>query len=268
MKHNNVKINLSEYFPELISFVGDSYLDWDYIDSLFSKEIDKRIRKANTDGTETIRIQATIYDLIVETKKNNLQAVRLLDFFRKAVAELDINLTLNEKKLVVPTIRSILTALDSRYLDFFGELLVLNNLMKSKTYRLEDIEEKLSNSKTIDFKLRYMANDSLRLVEVVNIHLNPEKVDSNENLIKSFLGNRFIKKIADKKKGLKIDFFLIPVLWGQWKDIQIYSEHFKKNSIDMPYVIEPVAFVTFHDQNDDNYLLHRFGNVSNLFESK
>lgn len=267
MEHNNVKINLSEYFPELISFVGESHLDWKYIDDLFSKEIAKRIKKADINGTETIRIQVTIYDLIVESKKGNMQAFRLLDFFNKVIAELDMNLTSDEKKLVIPTIRSILTSLDHKYLNFIGELLVLNNLMKTKSYRLEDIEVKLPNSKTIDFALRFITDDSLKLVEIVSIHLDPEKVESDENQIKKFLDNRIANKIADKRKNLEIKFFLIPVLWGSAKDVQIYSNYFKKNSIDIPNVLEPVAFATFYDEKDNKFVLHRFGNVSNLYES-
>jgi hypothetical protein len=260
---NLIKKNLSAYFPELVIFIGDLPFDWDYIDNLFSKEMDNRRNKANG---ETIIIQATIYDIIVETKKLNLQAIRLLDFFNKLLAELSINLTLEEKKLIKPTIRSVLTAFDSRCLDFLGELLVLNNLMKSKMYKLEGVEQKLPNNKAIDFRLKSIVEGSYRLVEVVNIHLDSKKTNSDESLIRTFLEGRLSKKIADKKTTLKAtDFFLVPVLWGGWKDIKIYSDYFKKHEMHISNVIEPVSYLTFSDPNDNSYVVHRFGNVSDLF---
>ena len=259
--------NISFYLPSLIKIIDETNLDfdWDNIDNLFSKEIKARTERANG---ETSIIEATLYDLIVEVKKENSQAGRLLDFFNKLWEELSINLTSEEKKLIKPTIRNILTAFDRRYLDFTGEILVLNNLIKSKIYRLEKVEEKLPNKKTIDFKLKCIADGSFKLVEIVNIHLDSSKVNSEENLIKTFLEGRLSKKIAAKKLLLdNVDFFLVPVLWGGWKDIQVYSEYFKKNKMHIQNVIEPVSYLTFTDPNDISFVMHRFGNVSNLFNN-
>ena len=61
-----------------------------------------------------------------------------------------------------------------------NELAVLNNLMKSKMYRLEQLEAPLPGSpKTIDFKLRSLKTNASILVEVYNIHIDTDKVQTN-----------------------------------------------------------------------------------------
>lgn len=246
--------------PALAKIVGDTEFDWDYIDKLFSNKLEERTAKA--DGG-TLMVEATIYDIIIEVKKGNTQALRLLSYFQRLLEELLMNLTEEEQKLIKRNLRNFLTSFDKRYLTFVGEISVLNNLIKSKTYRLEDVEAELSSNKSIDFKVRKIDDVKLFLVEVVNIHLDSNKIENDEVKIKKFLTDRLAKKIESKKSDS--NFFLVPVLWGGWQDIQIYSDYFKKNKMHIENVLEPVSYVTLSDPNNESYYFHRFGNVSNLF---
>jgi hypothetical protein len=250
-----------------MKIVGETDLGWSHIDILFSKKLDKRAKESQG---QPMTIEATIYDLIVEVKKNNQQAMRMIDFINKLFEELSLNLKKNEKKLIKRNIRSFLTTLDKGYLNFLGEIAVLNNLLKSKLYELEDVETQLPNNKTIDFKLRKLKDDNSILVEVVNIHLDSERIEYKNKKIEKFLTERFEKKIESKKMGLEddIDFYLIPVLWGTWKDLKVYSDYFKDNEIHIQNVAEPVSYLTFIDPNNEYFYLHRFGRVSNLFNNK
>jgi hypothetical protein len=192
-----------------------------------------------------------------------------LDFLNKLLLELSQLLTDTEKKLIKRNIRSFLTTLDKGYLNFVGELAVLNNLIKSKIYRFEDVEIGSPNKKTIDFKLKNVKDDNSVLVEIVNIHIDSNRIDNDDEKIKKFLTDRISQKVNSKKVNLSsdINFFLVPVLWGAATDLKIYSDYFKKNKMHIQNVIESVSYLTFSDPNDNFFVLHRFGNISNLFNS-
>lgn len=258
---NRVKSNIAYYLPALIKIIGESDFDWPYIDTLFSKKLNEREKKAN--GDKTIEIEATIYDIIIEVKKGNKQAHRLLDFLQKLMEELSINLNDKEQKLIKKNLRDFLTTFDKGYLNFVGEIAVLNNLIKSGTYRLESVETQLLSNKKIDFKLKTISNDKHILVEVVNIHLNSERIKNEETQIQKFFTHRLTGKIESKESGT-VDFFLIPVLWGAAEDIKIYSDYFMKNKMHLSNVLEPVSFMTYIDPDNHDCFSHKFGNVSNL----
>lgn len=258
---NRVKENIKLYLPAIIKIVGDDF-DWDRIDKLFTGEINKRIEKAKE---ETLIIDVTIYDIIIEVKKGNKEAKRFLSFFQRLLEELSINLSLVELKLIKKNIRDFLTRFDQKYLDYVGELAVINNLIKSKTYRLENIETKLISGKSIDFEIKNIENGQPYFVEVTNIHLVHEKVENDDEKIEAFLNHRLTSKINSKMSD--INFYLIPVLWGGWRDIKIYSDYFMRNKMHISSVLEPLAYVTFYDPKKETFYLHRFTSVSKLFET-
>jgi hypothetical protein len=260
---NRVRENIRFYLPAIADIVGDTDFGWERIDKLFSNELVKRTAKAN--GGTMMMIEATIYDIIIEVKKGNLEAIRFLSFFQRLSEELSINLTSEEKKIIKKNIRDFLTRFDLKYLDYVGELAVINNLIKSKIYRLENVETKLGSGKSIDFQIKKIENGRSYFVEVTNIHLDSDKLENDDEKIKTFLDYRLAKKIESKRSDT--DFFLVPVLWGGWLDIKIYSGYFKRNKMHLTNVLEPVAYVTFTDPKNEKFYLHRFGNVSNLFES-
>ena len=258
---NVAKQNIAFYLPSLMEILRDSDPEWEKIDKLFSAKIEERFKEANC---EVITIEATIFDIIIAVKKQNLQAIRLLDFLNRMTTELSANLNNDEKLLIGKIVKDLLLTLDMRYLNFVGEIGVLNNLIKSKTYRLEAVEAELSDStKTIDFKLKRIGDGAFLLVEVVNIHLDSDRIEDDEEKIKKFLTHRLTKKIDSKKT--KSQFYLIPVIWCASKELKIYSDYFKKHKMHIENVIEPVSYLTFIDPNDESFVLHKFANISNLF---
>jgi len=248
-----------------MEIVGDNSMDWDTIDNLFTKKYKSRIEESTE---EIIKIETTIYDIIIEVRKNNLQAARLLDFIRKLFDELASNLNPDEKQLLVPTIRNYLTALDTKNFNYLGELAILNNLMKSQSYTLEVVEFPLANGKTIDFKLKKVATKASILIEVLNLHPKSEKIETEPEKMKAFFTKRLSDKFADKKKNLETDvkFFLIPVMWGTAKDLKIYSNYFKENKMHIENAIEPISYITLSDPQNALYIEHRFKPISGLFK--
>ncbi|HEY8659023.1 MAG TPA: hypothetical protein VIL78_08295 [Hanamia sp.] len=260
---NSVKTNLEFYLPALIELIDFSDFPWGKIDQSFSKKWEQRTLESNG---EKMLIEASIYDIIIETKKGKRQAIGLLDFLNKLFEELNGNLILSEKVLVRSNAKSMLKAFDSRYLNFVGEMGVLNNMIKSGTYRLSGIEHKLPNGKSVDFKLTQTIKNEEILVEIVNIHLDAERVEGNAEAIERFLAHKLTAKMADKKQKLVEDvaIYLIPVLWGGWEDIQVYSDYFKNNQLALPFTLEPVAYLQYND--GANYFEHHFKTVSHLFD--
>lgn len=264
---NYLKANVDNYFPGLIQLLGTNQLDWAHINSLFEKEHEERVRRFELEGSQAITVEVTIYDIIVEVKKENPRAINLLDYFNKLMFELATHLDEAERKLIVATIRSVLVSLNMSYLNFIGEMAVLNGLVKSKLYKLLKVEERLPNKKSLDFKFERTSDNKIQLAEIVNLHLDDNKVNANGEQIRKFLDGRLIAKIKDKKSKLKEDihFFLIPVIWGNARSLKIYSDYFSENEMHIENVIEPAAYVTFRDPDDPAYVLHHFKTVSHLF---
>ena len=266
---NYLKANVERYLPGIIKVLGDNTMDWDYINDLFEQVHEERVNRFNAGTSEALTVEAHIYDIIVEVKKENRRAINLLDYFDKLMHELALNLEADERKLIVNNIRNILISFNSNYLNFIGELAVLNSLVRSKLYKLISVEEPLANKKSLDFKLLRTSDNKIQLVEIMNIHLDDSKVVSDNDLLEKFMSHRFNEKIADKRRDLEanIDFFLVPILWGSADSLRIYSQHFENNEMYVNNVIEPVSYLTFGDENDPTFLMHRFGRVSNLFNT-
>lgn len=264
METNLVKSNLQLFLPALVEMVGDSKdFPWHKIDRLFSKKLQNRIIDFNNGKN---LIEATIYDIIIEAKKGNATAIGHLDFLNKLFEELSDNLSLSEKGLVKTNVKHMLITLDKNHRNYIGEIAVLNNLIKSKTYRLNGIETKLPNGKSIDFKLEIIGKEKFLLVEVMNIHLEENRIDDSACAIEKFLTDRFLQKIESKTMALteSIEFFLVPVIWGDWRNLKVYSDFFKAKSIKLNNVIEPVSYLTYSD--DKGYYEHHFKTISKLFK--
>ena len=264
METNLVKANLQHYLPALVELLVDSNdFPWAKIDTLFSKKLQHRLIEF---GNGKSVIEATVYDIIIEAKKGNSIAIGHLDFLNKLFEELCDSLTSREKGLIKTNVKHMLITFDKGHRNYIGEIAVLNNLIKSKSYRLSSIEVKLPNGKSIDFQLELTGKSKFLLVEVMNIHLEETKVDNSPEAIEKFLTERFTQKLESKTLTLpdNIEFYLVPVLWGGWKHIKVYSDYFKTNTIKLKNVIAPVAYLTYSDGK--GYYEHHFKTISNLFK--
>lgn len=253
------------YLPSLMEVIGDMHLDWDNIDKMFLDKYQQRVKLAN--GGILENVSACVYDIIVEAKKENRSAIIYLNFLNRLFSELSVNISDKERQLIKTNIRNFLTRLDKDYLNYVGEIAVLNNLLNSKLYTLDKVEKKLPNGKSIDFTMKRVSNNSTFLLEIDNIHLKSDKIENDAYKIKSFFNYRYKQKLDEKKVNLNknIDLTVVHVLWGGWKDLKIYSDYFKNNKNQTDNILEPVAYLSF--SNDEGFFANRFGNISNLFNS-
>jgi hypothetical protein len=260
---NLVKENLKIFTPQIVTLVDSENFPWGRINSKFNKRIDKILAEETSD---VFNLEATIYDHIISAKKKNSSSLGLLKYFNLLFKELNKNLVGVERDLVKTNVINMLSSFDKQFLNYLGELAVLNQLIKSSTFSLIACEEELPNGKSIDFLFENKIEPMKLLVEVVNIHINDEKVEKDNDKIKIFFQTKLEQKIDSKKQGLdqEIDFHLVPVIWGGIDSLKIYEDFFKNNSIDIPCVYEPMAYLTYSD--DHEYYEHYFNPVSKLFK--
>jgi hypothetical protein len=175
--------------------------------------------------------------------------VGLLHFIERLAEELLNRLSLVEKQLISGNMKQLLLSFDSKYLNFLGELAVLNKLLKFRAYRLTAVERPLGNRKSIDFMLRNEETGRHVLVEVMSIHLNEARVVADAEAIRKFLTHKLTEKVTSKLINLiePLEFQLIPVIWGSWQAVQAYSDFFKAHTLALPNVLEPVSLLTYHD---------------------
>lgn len=261
---NLVKHNLSIYLPKVIEFIGEEEFPWDQIENRFDKLIDRRFSQAKGDS---IIVETSIFDQIISIKKGDNAYNGLMDYYNKLFHQLNLLLNKEEKKLMFNTIRSLLISFDLKYLNYLGELSVLYKLKKSNKFSLLDVEKVLPNGKSIDFDLMIENSNMRVLIEVLNIQVNPQKVENDSDKIEIFINGRITNKLADKKKNLDEDWnvHLVPVIWAGHEELEIYHQYFRNNALDIPLSYEPLAFLTFYDQFG-NYL-PKFGSISALFDS-
>ena len=261
---NLVKYNLSLFIPRLLEFIGDEDFPWDEIERKFDKIIDNRVTREKGD---TITIETSIFDQIILLKKGDSEYVGLMDVYNKLFLQLQLLLSKDEKRLVLNTVRNLLISYDLKYLNYLGELLVLFKLKQTNDFMLIDVEKILPNGKSIDFDMIITKPNMRVLIEVFSIQINPAKVEDDPSRIRTFINGRIENKFLDKKKNLDADWnvHLIPVIWGGHKEIEIYHRYFKENSMDLPLSYEPLAFLTYHDK-DNNYY-PTFRSLSTIFNT-
>lgn len=260
----DLRKEVNKNLPVFFQFVPELNRTWGQAQKIFNTEVEKHYLKAKG---KTFKIEANLYFIIDKAQKGDGEAKRLLHFFEKLLEETLMYINAKEIPKIRKTIKDILLNVDHKYLNFIGEIAVLNNLMKTNLYELEAVEASLPDSKsTIDFKIRNRNSNNTLLVEVYNLHPDSDKIENEKDKIELFLTEKLKKKIGSKKT--KELFYLVPVIWGNAKDLLVYSQYFTQYQLPILGLIEPVAYSTFVSPEDESVFIHRFGRLSTLFGDK
>ncbi|WP_276484741.1 hypothetical protein [Paraflavitalea pollutisoli] len=250
--------------PILFEFMPETDRTWGIANKLFKAEVEKRYQEA---GDSTVEVEANLYYIIRKVQLGDQQAIRMLNFFQRLLEEITMYLPEAERERIRKTIKDILISMDHQYLNFFGEIAVLNNIMKTGLYNLTAVEYKLSDSdNTIDFAFSNKTTGGNLLVEVVNMHPKSNKIENHPEKIATFLTTKFSKKILSK--ATTEQFYLTPVIWAPVADLKIYSEFLANNNLPVAGLIEPAAYATFVSPEDGAIFIHRFGRLTTLFTDK
>ncbi len=257
---------IKNFCPNILYLYNLSEKEWKRIDNKLIKKydfLDEKIKINKKYNSETC-----FFDLILrcidETDKMNGFYNSIVKFIDENFKSLYNLIPKESHKLLKRTILNFLENFDnekSRYLDSFGEILGLNQLLKSIKFKLKSIEKKNQNGTSFDFYIKDDLNNDY-LIEVYNIHLNMDLLNST-NDIKIFLGKRLENKISMKKTDNK-NFSLLIVLWGNFEKLIKFKDFFENYN---SYGEIGVIFCTLveYKKDDKNYLFE-FASIGSLID--
>jgi hypothetical protein len=259
----DVEPKLREHFPILFELLEGQKLDWKSINTKFSETHLKRLTDFIRGNRELV--ESNFFDVLTEHWKGNKQGTRMLLYFRKLLEELSDNLDIDGKRKIKNTLYNLLIESDLNYLNYIGELSVLNLFLHKGVYRLHAIESPLGNGSGADFSLAPVNRGKNLLIEVVNVR--PRTFPKTAELLKKFIEGKLQEKIDKKTKGdmAYLTFRLVPVTWGDAKELDWTARLLKNEiSLDVPNITDPCAFCTFIDEERGG-TIYKFGSLYDLF---
>jgi hypothetical protein len=236
----DLKAGLEFYIPSIFKLISGD-IRWKSLIKIFEDRFHKYDEKQKLG--ERVELRSTLYSISVSAANGVETNIQFLSFIDKTFKSLAQILTDKEKKLIKTNIANLLEY-ENGFLNYLGELCVLNSIMVSGQYSLEATEYRVkTNGKGIDFQFKNKKTDELFLVEVVNIELNSDKLFSHD-IIDKFLSGKLQEKLKDTDKSGVTDYKLIPVFWGGKDNVvntikmKIFYEQtdFKMDRVEIPRV--------------------------------
>ena len=255
---------LKRNVPSIFTFLREEKISWNRIEKAFSKEYEKRLGKFNIIGP--FDVEASFLDVIVSVNKKEKSAQIIMDFFNNVLLMLDEMLGSSERKLMKSTLRDLLLHNNKDYLNFLGELATLLFIKSQdpQNLKLKGKEVPIKNGKAIkkiDFSLHDKKENSLKLIEVANIHIHNLSFETPEDLrglLETRAGNKISNKVGHSPPP---NFKLYQVLWFsdalKFKQIVFWLTN---NRLNIPFTYEPLAFLPIID-NNSNLVKPYFGPI-------
>ena len=261
----DLKNKLEQYIPNLKKLLGEGYnkLNWKDLNEKFDSMYILRKEKYDKGIKEKV---CSIYDLITDSiKKQRLHPI--VGYFDILLCNLQ-NLPKNTISKIVPTIKKFLQEYDYNFLNFLGELSVLNCILQKDKYKLNNVEFKLNtdpslkNNKSADFSI-IENGDYIHLVEIVNIHLHTDGYNNMDRKINGKLEEKLEDKLENLDKSKYTNFILVPVIWYENREDYdklrtLYNEGKILTNVN---IYEPFGFSIRYDvfTNEPFYI---FSNIS------
>ncbi len=203
--------------PNILSIILKT--DFTLIEKRFDQLMDFRSILIES-GNKEILVETTFIDLILSSDEGSDIFIKsFVKYCDELVKDTLTKIEAKHNKGIRNSFVGKITNLDSwNYLNPIGEIAVLNNLLFSSQFVLEQIEYKLPNGRKADFLLRNISNNHKTLVEVINIH--PRDGLEGEEL-KNFILNKLSHKIVTEKTSIpNLPHIFLPVVWSF--DYKIY----------------------------------------------
>lgn len=259
----DLKNYLKIYLPNLFLLYKDDELNWKTINNSFLKWYKKNkeeyYSRQENGIVDPFNIPATFFTVINRFWNGDPLAQGLFIFFNELFQALSKKLHDQEKKLIKSSFNNMLSKRNLEYLDFLGEIACINAIKEDENLSLIKYEHKLKNNQEIDFTLYDKKENKNIFIEVYNLHLKEITSD-----VEKFIGYRVQKKLGNKFKDMpepEIELNILPVLWGQPKQLAVFSDFYKKNKMNMENVQIPFAFIYF--SNDKSYEV-KFGRIDRI----
>ena len=255
----DIKQGLEHYIPSLLDLIeGD--IRWTSLQKIlhsrFSEYADRH------DKGERFELRLTIYSLTISAAKGNNEHIQFLSFIDNVFKRLTTCLTATERNYIKTNISNLIE-FDNKFLNYLGELCVLNCLVTSGLYKLDKTEFRLkSKGKGIDFRMVNIQNQNYFLVEVLNIELPDNKV-INHSVLQEFLSRKFQDKLEDTDKSGILDYTIIPVIWGgrdNVNNILKVKDFYEQTNFSMNRIQTPLVYMLL--KSGDRFF-NKFGSILN-----
>ncbi len=195
-------------------------------------------------GSFTTTVNKRIFfDVIFDAIENDIKAQELLRFINNCIKEATGSIgSTSSNKIKTIINQMIINETGSGFYTSIAELACFNEILKNGKLRINGIEKKLPNGKSVDMVVGHNGGDCY--IDIVSIFFQEGKIHSNEDMY-NFLNGRLTKKYNAKFHGLDNIFLkdcaIMPVLWGELGEFKQYEEALEKivatykNQIIPPY---------------------------------
>ena len=220
-------------------------------------KIELRYSQVGAELAKNIPFEAetTLIDLIWKVEERHVHSFQFLNFIDKACLTIGKNIP----DILLPKLRKTLMQLvmnfdkaKSRYRSYVAELLVLNTLISSESFKLIDIEYKLPNGKSADYA--FNSTRGLILVEVESFNISTEAISTEEDLEKH-INYRVEQKLKSKLGGLSnewnVPFYLIQVIWADYMKLYELRGYFSRPSKYANITVKPMSIAQFFDKKEE-----------------
>lgn len=256
------------YLPSLFK-VTEGDFKWKDLNKSFERNFEKY--KIENEKGKKLQIRRNLYSTISGSLNRNKNDIAFLFYLDNLFNKISERLDFNEKKQIKKNLRDLLSF--KGFLEYLGELSVLNSLLETNAYKLLETESEngkkgkgYEKRKGIDFKLYKIETKENVFVEVINIELKDKYVSSNE-AINKLLSEKLIDKIRDKNKS-GLDYLLIPVLWYEKIDsLKRIVEFYEEGNFKIEHVEIPRALVLATDEAFQSFEI-QFGSIYTVIKSK
>jgi len=266
-KKLDIRGNLKRYIPSIFLLIDENKISWVGITKRFTKAFEKRKKEYYNNGMSLI-VELDIYGLIIQAYEGQKDAQRLFVFLDNIFRSLGKRLNRKEKSLIRENMYNVLTNMDRNYLNFVGELAVLDYLVKREFTLLGAevlLNPKAKTGVKADFCFHHKKTNKNLLIEVVNIHLSADQTKSRES-VEYIFKRKVCKKYNETAKDSSSSFWLIPVFWGFVEELEQVKMYFDKRIYDERNILDPFCFVGFEDKEGKH--LAKFGPMASILNEQ
>lgn len=257
----DVKAFLRYHSPELFALV-ERRVNWNNLSRNYKARYDNLLAEHKAKGV--VLYEASFFEILMYASEGRRDASYVLTFITENIQKLKRIMSPAETLCLADNFTGMVTNLDTKYLNFVGEIGVLVIIKEQLNWTLLATEVENAAKKRIDFEFETENNRKSR-VEVLNIHLTKEVSDESES-IRKFLEKRLLDKINSKTSSdpTKFDFILAPVIWGPVEELKKVSRFLKGSPWTVPKTLKPVAFVNFVDNKGGQF--QKFKDLATIFD--
>jgi hypothetical protein len=261
------KERIQYFIPGLFEFIPFESKKWYEFQNGFAEKTRERYDLFIKKGSKPLPVRMSLFDYVCDAdniEENN--EYRFLGFVNKVFEEIKMYFSIDEQKKLSNIIEKVLTNFDEQFLNYLGELLLINQVRKNSHELLVNefpINPDIKKGTTMDFVVRLNESGQAYGMEVLNIQFVRE-FENDDDLV-FHIERKLHEKVIDKSKnGVHNKFTLFPVFWCDFKMVNRISRLYKEKRINIDNTYEACVFV-----NDiyKEYTTHRFGLITTFFTS-